>query len=178
MFPLVASPAAVQAGAGAWTGGLLQAISHACAKAAMFMAAGLIAQAVGHDRIAGLGGIGRAMPKTIFAFALAGLSLMGVPPSGGFIAKWLLLLAAIETGQWWWAMVILAGGLLTGGYVYRVLAPAVSETDGGPIALAPVARYREVVVLALALVSMILGLLPLGAFGLLHVGRPDMGISP
>jgi multicomponent Na+:H+ antiporter subunit D len=91
MFPLVASPQAMQAGAGAWTGGLLQAISHACAKAAMFMAAGLIAQALGHDRIAGLGGIGRALPMTMFAFALAGLSLMGLPPSGGFTAKWLLL---------------------------------------------------------------------------------------
>ena len=49
----------------------------------MFMAAGLIAQALGHDRIAGLGGIGRALPMTLFAFGIAGLSLMGVPPSGG-----------------------------------------------------------------------------------------------
>ena len=88
MFPL-AGPGAARLSA--WTGGLLQAISHACAKAAMFMAAGLIAQALGHDRIAGLGGIGRALPMTIFAFALAGLSLMGLPPSGGFMAKWLLL---------------------------------------------------------------------------------------
>jgi multicomponent Na+:H+ antiporter subunit D len=176
MFPLIAGPQAMQAGA--WTGGLLQAISHACAKAAMFMAAGLVAQALGHDRIAGLGGIGRALPMTMFAFALAGLSLMGVPPSGGFIAKWLLLLAAVETGQWWWAMVILAGGLLTGGYVYRVLSPALADTDGPQPALAPVARYREVVVLALALVSVALGLLPLGAFGLLHVGRLNMGMSP
>jgi formate hydrogenlyase subunit 3/multisubunit Na+/H+ antiporter MnhD subunit len=56
MFPLATSAAGQ---ASAWTGGILQAISHACAKAAMFMAAGLIAQALGHDRIAGLGGIGR-----------------------------------------------------------------------------------------------------------------------
>jgi multicomponent Na+:H+ antiporter subunit D len=178
MFPLFASYAATEAGAGAWTGGLLQAISHACAKAAMFMAAGLVAQALGHDRIAGLGGIGRAMPKTIFAFALAGLSLMGVPPSGGFTAKLLLLAAAIETGQWWWAMVILGGGLLTGGYLYRVLAPAVAGTDAPLATCAPVARSREVVVLALALVSMVLGLVPLGSFGLLQVGRFEVGISP
>ena len=82
MFPLAAGQGAAQFGA--WSGGLLQAISHACAKAAMFMAAGLIAQALGHDRIAGLGGIGRALPMTLFAFGIAGLSLMGVPPSGGF----------------------------------------------------------------------------------------------
>ena len=60
----------------------------------MFMAAGLIAGALGHDRIAGLSGIGKALPMTVVAFGLAGLSLMGVPPSGGFLAKWLLLTAS------------------------------------------------------------------------------------
>lgn len=176
MFPLAAGPGAAQFGA--WSGGLLQAISHACAKAAMFMAAGLIAQALGHDRIAGLGGIGRALPVTLFAFGIAGLSLMGVPPSGGFTAKLLLLAAAIETGQWWWALVILGGGLLTGGYLYRVLAPAVTEAQAPFARCAPVARSREAVVLALALVSMLLGLVPLAAFGLLQVGRFDMSSSP
>ena len=175
MFPL-AGPGTAQLGA--WTGGLLQAISHACAKAAMFMAAGLIAQALGHDRIAGLGGIGRALPMTIFAFALGGLSLMGLPPSGGFVAKWLLLAAAIETGQWWWALVILAGGLLTSGYLFRVLSQALADTDRPLPPAVPVVRYREAVVLALALVSMLLGLLPLASFGLLQIGRLDMGVSP
>ena len=51
---------------------------------------------------------------------------MGLPPSGGFAAKWLLLKASVESGQWWWAVVILAGGLLAGGYVFRVLAPALA----------------------------------------------------
>ena len=50
---------------------MLQAISHATAKAAMFMAAGLIYAALGHDRIADLGGIARAMPVTVLAFAVA-----------------------------------------------------------------------------------------------------------
>ena len=57
----------------------------------MFLAAGVIAESIGHDRIADLGGMGRAMPLTVFAFGLGGLSLMGLPPSGGFAAKWLLL---------------------------------------------------------------------------------------
>ena len=73
----------------------------------MFMAAGLIAEALGHDRIAGLAGIGRALPITVFAFGLGGLSLMGLPPSGGFVAKAMLLTAAVAEGQWWWAVVIL-----------------------------------------------------------------------
>ena len=117
IFPLAAE-------ANALAGGMFQAISHAFAKAAMFMAAGLMAGVLGHDRIADLRGIGRALPVTVFAFGLAALSLVGVPPSGGFFTKWLLLSASFAAGQWWWAAVILAGGLLAGGYMFRALAPA------------------------------------------------------
>ena len=39
---------------------------------------------------------------------------MGLPPSGGFVAKAMLLTAAVGEGQWWWALVILVGGLLAG----------------------------------------------------------------
>jgi multicomponent Na+:H+ antiporter subunit D len=175
MLPLASTAAWSAAGSsGAFTGGVLQAISHACAKAAMFMAAGLMAEALGHDRIAGLGGVGRVLPMTTFAFGLAGLSLMGLPPSGGFTAKSLLLIAAVESGQWWWAIVILAGGLLTGSYIFRVMAAAVASADG-PVAVGvPVARGREAVVLAVALCSVLLGLVPLSYFRLLHIGRLDM----
>jgi formate hydrogenlyase subunit 3/multisubunit Na+/H+ antiporter MnhD subunit len=60
MFPLAFDAAAAAlAGAGALAGGMLQAISHATAKAAMFMAAGLVYRALGHDRIAGFAGLAR-----------------------------------------------------------------------------------------------------------------------
>ena len=113
MFPLAyhAASGRLESG-GALAGGLLQAISHATAKAAMFMAAGLIYAALGHDRIAGLGGIARALPMTVLAFAVGGVSLVGVPPSGAYLAKELLLGAAAETGQWWWAVVLQAGGMV------------------------------------------------------------------
>lgn len=176
MFPLAGAPGS--ASIDAWTGGLLQAISHASAKAAMFMAAGLVGEALGHDRIAMLGGIGRALPVTVLAFGIGGLSLMGLPPSGGFVAKWLLLKAAIDTGQWWWALVIMAGGLLTGGYLFRVLTLALAEADGMPPSRASVTMRREMVVLALALASMLLGILPLASFGLLAIGRLDVGDGP
>ncbi len=107
---------------------------------------GLIAETLGHDRIAELGGIGRALPMTVIAFGLAGLSLMGVPPSGGFVAKWLMLTASAMEGQWWWALVILVGGLLAGAYVFRVLARSderCERIDHGLRATVP--RPREAV---------------------------------
>jgi multicomponent Na+:H+ antiporter subunit D len=165
MFPLAA------AGATALAGGMYQAISHAFAKAAMFMAAGLMAEALGHDRIAGLRGIGRALPVTTFAFGLAAISLVGVPPTGGFLTKWLLLSAAFSTGQWGWAVVILAGGLLAGGYMYRALAPALTNADVPLTLSAPVSRGREIAVLVLAICALLVGAFPQIPLELLEVGR-------
>jgi formate hydrogenlyase subunit 3/multisubunit Na+/H+ antiporter MnhD subunit len=173
IFPLAAGlPASQPWSSAAWTGGWLQLFSHAFAKAAMFMAAGLIADALGHDRVAELGGIGRALPVTMITFGLAGLSLMGVPPSGGFVAKWLLLSATVMEGQWWWGVVMLVGGLLAGGYVFRVLGKAFGGA-GTPLKMrAPVSRRREVVALTVALCAILLGLVPLQPSELLQVGRP------
>ncbi len=181
MFPLAIGGDTVQSWSGtAWTGGWIQLFSHAFAKAAMFMAAGLIVEALGHDRITDLAGVGRALPVTMFAFALAGLSLMGVPPSGGFVAKWLLLTAAAMEGQWWWAIVILVGGLLAGAYVIKVLARAMRDTDAPLILRAPVSRRREAIPLALAICATLLGLMPLQPSEFLQIGRPDVvgGVMP
>ena len=163
MFPLAfdAGSAQLQSG-GALTGGLLQAISHATAKAAMFMAAGLIYAALGHDRIAELRGIGRALPLSVLAFALGGVALMGLPPSGAYVAKKLLLDAAAETGQWWWDFVMQAGGFFTTSYVLLVLAHALWPADVPVKLRAPVPRLQEAAALALALCSMLLGLAAVG----------------
>ena len=177
LFPLTDGPAQPWTAA-AWTGGLLQAISHALAKSSLFLAAGLILETLGHDRIRNMGGVGRRLPLSAIAIGLSGLSLLGVPPSGGFAAKWLLLRAAIASGQWWWALVVLAGGLLAGGYVFRMIMPVMAlvppgaQQDMPPIAA--VSRPREIVVLCLALCSILLGLIPLGSFGFLAIGQPAM----
>ncbi len=178
MFPLADGAGPGQAfGSPAWTGGALQAVSHAFAKAAMFTGAGLVGQVLGHDRIAELRGIGRALPMTAFGFGFASLSLMGLPPSGGFLAKWLLLIASITTDQWWWALVMLVGGLLAGGYIFRVMAPIMSGA-GEPLLLQhAVPKRREAIVLVLAICSVLIGVLPLGLPDLLAVGQPVLLIA-
>jgi formate hydrogenlyase subunit 3/multisubunit Na+/H+ antiporter MnhD subunit len=171
MFPLNFGPWAAEA----FSGGVMQVLSHAFAKGAMFLSAGLIAESLGHDRIASLHGAARAMPVTFLALGLGGLSLMGLPPSGGFAAKWLLMKASIEAGQWPWAAVVLAGGLLAGGYLYRVLAPALS---GEPAQLkASPRRSRETVALALALAAVLLAFAPPAFFAFLQIGRPAVGAA-
>jgi multicomponent Na+:H+ antiporter subunit D len=174
MFPLAfdALTAPLQ-DSGALAGGMLQAISHATAKAAMFMAAGLMYAALGHDRIAELAGIGRALPMTVLAFALGGVALIGLPPSGAYLAKKLLLQAATDTSQWWWAAVIQAGGILTSSYVLLVLAHALTSPRE-PITLrVPVPCIQESAALALALCSLLLALFPWEAFVSMPVKTPS-----
>lgn len=109
------------------TAGLaLMALSHGFAKAALFLAAGQLQQYAGHDRINELGPAAREHPASTFAVALAGVALVGLPPSGTFFGKWLLISNAFATGQWWWILVVLLGTLLAASYVFRVLSRAFS----------------------------------------------------
>ena len=100
---------------------------------------------------------------SVLAFALAGVALIGVPPSGAYLAKELLLQAAADTGQWWWAVVIRRAGFFTSGYVVLVLAHALTPADEPVTPRAPVSRIGEAAALALALCSLLLGLVSLAS---------------
>jgi multicomponent Na+:H+ antiporter subunit D len=158
-----------------WNGGFMQVLAHAFAKAAMFLAAGIVYESLGNDRIANFSGAARVMPMSFLTLGLGGLSLMGLPPSGGFAAKWLLLRASVASGQWIWAVVLLVGGILAAGYVYRILVPALS---GAPVVLkAPPRRSGEAIALALAVVAVGLGFAPDAFFRLLDIGRPALATA-
>ncbi len=163
MFPLafdVGSNTLVHGAA--LNGGLLQAVSHATAKASMFMAAGLIYAALGHDRIADMAGVARALPVTVLAFALAGIALMGVLPSGAYLAKKLLLDAADGSGQWWWTIVLQGGAAFTAGYVVLVLVSVLRRRSEPLPVVKRVSRLSECAALVLAMSSLLLALAALG----------------
>jgi NADH:ubiquinone oxidoreductase subunit 2 (subunit N) len=96
------------------------------------------------------------------------MSLLGMPPSGGFVGKWLLLRAALEEGQWWWALVVLSGSLRTAGYLFRILRRAFAPLPEGGAALRQVSRSAELVALALAGVAIWIGMLAALPLGLLR----------
>jgi len=151
IFPLLGSTAlALQAG-------IMQAVSHGLAKAAMFAATGILLKATGRDEVDSLAGVAGRLPLTLSAFALAGVTLMGLPPSGGFLAKWLLIEAALETRLWPLAAVVIGGGLLAAVYVFRVLRQAflLAPEDSH---FHPVPRGMEWAAFGLAAASVALGL--------------------
>lgn len=144
-----------------WAGALLIALAHGLAKAAMFMSAGTLALAHGSDRVAGLVGAATRRPVACATFALAGVSLAGLPPSAAFGGKWLVMQSSLAGGQWWWAVVLLGGGLLTAAYVGRVLRVTFvsSPPDGAALPdLQPVPRRMEAAGMVLALLAVGLGL--------------------
>lgn len=143
----------------AWGGALYLVLSHALAKSAMFLATGSIMMQAGHDEISRLDRLVERMPLSLAAFALAGVSLTGLPPSAGFVGKWMLLQAAMAEGQWLWAVVVIAGGLLTAAYVFRVVGFAFSESSPEERAAQEVPRTMQLTALLLALGAVLLGLL-------------------
>jgi formate hydrogenlyase subunit 3/multisubunit Na+/H+ antiporter MnhD subunit len=123
-YLFLAFPLALGSDGMAWSVALYLAFSHALAKSAMFLAAGNLLQFGGHDRISDLDRAVQRLPLTVSAFALAGVSIMGLPPSSGFAGKWLLLEVAMSQGRWDLVVVMIIGGLLAAGYVFKVLGYA------------------------------------------------------
>lgn len=136
----------------------LQVISHGLAKAAMFLAAGNLILSIGSNRVDALAGVSRFLPFSLFSFGLASVSIMSLPPTGGFTAKWLLLQASLGSGQWWWVLVLLAGGLLSAAYVFRIFRASFVENPETDQFYHP-ARGLEVIPLVLALLALGLGLM-------------------
>ncbi len=102
-------------------GGILHIMAHAVMKGCLFMVAGLIIYRTGITGINKMSGLSRTMPLTCAAFALAGASMIGIPPTIGFMSKYYLVLGAVEAGQYLAAAVLLIGSLLAVVYIWRVI---------------------------------------------------------
>ncbi|MDZ4349295.1 MAG: proton-conducting transporter membrane subunit [Xanthomonadaceae bacterium] len=164
--------------AAAWQGTVYHLLSHGLAKAAMFLAAGNLLVGLGSDRMDRLAGADARLPISVFAFGLAAVSLIGLPPSGGFIAKWLLLTAVWRPEHAFWAVLLLLGSLLSAAYLFRALARMFSRPlAGAPDAGRPVPRLAETAALALALAAIVAGFVPALVLPAVVV-PPGFGSSP
>jgi multicomponent Na+:H+ antiporter subunit D len=103
------------------TGGLLHILNHALMKGCLFLVAGAIIYATGLRHIQDFRGLGKRMPLTMAAFTVAALSMIGVPPTIGFLSKWYIALGAINAGNWFFLAVILLSSLLNLAYFWRVI---------------------------------------------------------
>ena len=113
-------------------GGMLHIAMHAFGKITLFFCAGAIFAATGKQKISEMAGLGRRMPITMGAFFIGSLSIIGLPPCGGFISKWYLVLGSLEAGQIAILVVLLVSSLLNAAYfmpiVYRAFFHTPSDT--------------------------------------------------
>ena len=118
---------------------LIHLFNHALMKGALFMVLGAVALRKGTASIDSMRGLGRQMPWTMAAFVAGGLSLIGVPLTVGFVSKWYLVAASLESGMWPVAVLIVASSLLAVVYVWRVVEAAYlsDAPDGRRVEEAP-----------------------------------------
>ena len=102
-------------------GAVLHIAAHAVGKITLFFAAGSIYTAAHKTEISQLNGIGRKMPWTMGAFSIASLSMIGIPPTVGFISKWYILMGAIQSEQIFAISVIILSTLLNAGYFVPII---------------------------------------------------------
>ncbi len=108
----------------AWTGALLHIVNHAMMKITLFFCAGAIHVRTHCDSVSQLNGIGRQMPVTMAAFAIASIGLAGIPPVNGFISKWYLVQGSYDVGQPVFVVIFLLSGLLNAGYLLSIVVRA------------------------------------------------------
>ena len=146
-------------------GGIVHIANHAFAKITLFFCAGAIYVASHKKNISEMGGLGRTMPFTFAAFAIAALSMIGAPPVGGFVSKWYLLVGAMDASQIGIVVVLLTSTILNVAY----FAPIVIHGYFGKPpagAHAPEGGFREaapamvVPLVITALISAVIGIFP------------------
>ncbi|MBE6654702.1 MAG: proton-conducting membrane transporter [Ruminococcaceae bacterium] len=115
-------------------GALLQILFHAIVKVGLFLCCGAVIYLYGKTTVDEIHGMGRKMPVTFFCFTLLSLSLIGIPPTGGFISKWYLASASLEASMgvfsWLVPAVLLASALLTAGYLLSISIHAFFPSEG------------------------------------------------
>ena len=142
-------------------GGIAHITNHAVSKITLFLCAGSIYVSTHKTDVSQLSGVAKQMPWTMAAFALASLSLVGIPPASGFVSKWYLAVGSLERGSPWLLGVLLTSSLLNAAYLGPVVYKAYFEEspDLGHDQVREV-PWMVIPLVLTALASLLLGVYP------------------
>ena len=142
-------------------GGIAHVTNHAVSKITLFLCAGSIYVSTHKTEVSQMSGLARQMPWTMASFAVATLSLVGIPPTSGFVSKWYLALGSMERGSAWLLGVLLTSSLLNAAYLGPIVYSAYFDQapDLGHSRIVEV-PWMVVPLVLTALASLLLGVYP------------------
>ncbi|MDD3618044.1 MAG: monovalent cation/H+ antiporter subunit D family protein [Desulfobulbaceae bacterium] len=143
-------------------GGLIHIVNHAFSKITLFFCAGAIYVAAHKKNISEMSGLGRTMPFTFGAFAVASLSMIGAPPVAGFVSKWYLLVGSMEAHQIGILLILIASTVLNVGYFAPVTFKAFfgRRPEGAAAGIREAPLSMLIPILIAVTVSVIIGIYP------------------
>lgn len=143
----------------AFVGSLLHLINHAVIKIVLFFCVGAIMYTTHKTEISQIRGIGKQMPITMGCFAIAAISLIGIPPTNGFVSKWYLAQGGLTSGKMIFPAILLFSALLTALYLLPVITEAFFKKGENTIVKeAPIKMLIPIVMITILVV--LLGLFP------------------
>lgn len=151
----------------AYNGAMLQFSAHAFSKCGLFLIAGLLIIVSGSVKVEDLRGVGKKYPVLLWAYTICALSMIGIPPTGGFLAKWYLIEGALKSGlgrfSWFGPLVLMISALLTAGYLLplamRGFMPGVDYEDDGK-GKEKLPAVCMIPILALSVLCVFVGIIP------------------
>ena len=150
------------------SGGLFQLISHALAKALLFLATGYMIYRTGSTEISSLAGMGKRMPVMCLAFTIGAFSLVGLPPFVGFPSKFLIVRAALAQGEVLFTLLVafaLAGTVIEATYFFRVVQVLYFKGSGdSPQAVSTIKREKAPLTALVPVVALVVLILFLGVY--------------
>ncbi len=161
-------------------GSMVHIAMHAFGKITLFFCAGAIFVATGVKNISDMVGIGKRMPVTMTVFLIGALSVIGLPPCGGLISKWNLVLGTLEADQFPLLIVLLVSSILNAAYflpiVYRAFFCTEEESQfENQVKEAP--RWCLVPPVITACLSVVLFFYPQPFFNLARMAVRSMGFD-
>lgn len=153
-------------------GALLHVVNHAVMKCCLFLVAGVVELETGRRDVDAWAGLGRRFPVTFAAFTVAGLAMIGIPPTGGFFSKWYLMVGGLAAHAWALTALLVASGVLTAAYMFRVFERAWARPAPDDLAPRSLGVLVRVPIVALGVAVLALGLA--NAWIVTHVLAPAL----
>ncbi|MEP0323518.1 monovalent cation/H+ antiporter subunit D family protein [Bauldia litoralis] len=159
-------------------GAAMHIAAHAVSKITLFFSAGSLHTGTHVDNVSEMDGIARKQPWTMAAFTIGALSMIGVPPTAGFLGKWFILMAAVAIGQWFAVGVIVISTMLNASYFLPIVYRAYRRTGEGKVSLSEAPWPMVLPLVVTAAITVLLFVWPEVPFQLAEMLSQSVAASP